>query len=143
MNLEDFMKLKTKNKPILYWFELSSSNKNKLLREKYINYRESIKKEFLATNYRNTSSYKSKFEPSSTTLYVGKVEKGFWGRLVTHLGYNQSKKTAGMQLFHWYDVALFGELKLNYIEFEPEMKHLISVLEKKLAKELKPLIGKY
>lgn len=140
---EDFTHIKSKNNPVLYWFELNSSNKNHLIREKYINYREPIKKNFSASNYRNTSSYKSKYEPSSTTLYVGKVEKGFWGRLVTHLGYNQSKKTAGMQLFYWYDIALFGELKLNYMEFNPEMKHLIPVLEKELANELKPLIGKY
>ena len=48
-----------------------------------------------------------------------------------------------MQLFYWYDIALFGELKLNYMEFNPKMKHLIPVLEKELANELKPLIGKY
>lgn len=140
---EEFKELKTKNKPILYWFELTSSKKNNAIREKYKNYREPMKKNFTHKDYRNTSSYKSKHELDSKTLYVGKVEKGFWGRLVTHLGYNQSIKTAGMQLFHWYETPSFGDIKLNYIEFEPNMKHLIIILEKKLAKELKPLIGKY
>jgi hypothetical protein len=63
--------------------------------------------------------------------------------LVTHLVYSQSPKTAGMQLFHWYKPEIFGDLKLNYIVFEENMKHLIVILEKQLAKELQPLIGKY
>lgn len=74
---------------------------------------------------------------------MGKVEIGFWGRLVTHLGYSQSPKTAGMQLFHWYKPEVFDALKLNYIVFEENMKHLIVILEKQLAKELEPLIGRY
>ncbi|WP_170062701.1 hypothetical protein [Polaribacter filamentus] len=48
-----------------------------------------------------------------------------------------------MQLFHWYKPELYGDLKLNYIVFEENMKHLIVILEKQLAKELQPLIGKY
>ena len=74
-------------------------------------------------------------------MYVDKVEIGFWGRLVTHLDYNQSPKTAGMQLFHWYKPELYGDIKLNYIVFDDDIKHLI--LEKQLAKDLKPLVGKY
>ena len=48
-----------------------------------------------------------------------------------------------MQLFHWYQPVLYGNIKLNYIVFEPNMKHLIIILEKQLANELKPLIGTY
>ena len=138
-----FIQLKTIKNPVLYWFEINSSDNNEAIREKYLAYREPMKKNFSATDYRNTSSYKKKYSSISRTLYVGKVETGFWGRVVTHLGYNKSKKTAGMQLFHWYNPVLFGNIKLNYIEFEPNMKHLIIILEKQLAKDLEPLIGRY
>jgi hypothetical protein len=142
-DINEFRDLKNIKKPVLYWFELASSNNNEAIRNAFIKgYREPIKKD-LKTPYRNTSSYKKKYETKSTTLYVGKVEIGFWGRLVTHLGYSQSPKTAGMQLFHWYKPEIFGDLKLNYIVFEENMKHLIIILEKQLANELKPLIGVY
>lgn len=142
-DITEFRALKDIKKPVLYWFELTSSDNNKAIREKFINgYREPIKKG-LKTPYRNTSSYKHTYNTKSTTLYVGKVEIGFWGRIVTHLGYSKSEKTAGMQLFHWYKLEAFGNLKLNYIVFEENMKHLIVILEKQLAKELTPLIGRY
>lgn len=142
-SITEFKALKDIKKPVLYWFELSSSDNNKEIRDQFINkYREPIKKG-LKTPYRNTPSYKNTYSSTSTTLYVGKVEIGFWRRLVTHLGYSISPKTAGMQLFHWYKLKEFGNLKLNYIVFEENMKHLIVILEKKLAKELEPLIGRY
>jgi len=126
------LKIKNKNKPVLYWFELISSLNNEAIREKYIGYREPMKKNFKDKAYRNTSSYKSKYDDNSKTLYVGKVEKDFWGRLVTHLGYAQSIKTAGMQLYHWYNIDSFGKLKLNYIEFDNNMKDSILILDKQI-----------
>lgn len=141
--IKEFEQLKSHKSPIIYWFELENSDINETVRNKYITYREKYRRDFGNPQYRNTSSYKKKYHPRSRTLYVGKVEKGFWGRLVTHLGYNQSKKTAGMQLFHWYDITAYGNIKLNYVEFDPTMKHLIIILEKQLAQELKPLIGIY
>ena len=48
-----------------------------------------------------------------------------------------------MQLFHWYNPEVYGDLKLNYIVFNEEMKHLILMLEKELARDLQPLIGRY
>ncbi len=139
-----FDKLHAIKTPVLYWFEFEhSEHKSSNIREIYEAYRNGIKKEYNADNYRNTSAYKKEFKKDGDVLYVGKVETGFWGRIVTHLGYAQSEKTAGMQLFHWYDVEKFGNLKLNYIVFEKEMKHLIVILEKELAIKLKPLIGTY
>ena len=142
-DIVEFRALKDIKRPVLYWFVLTSSDNNKAIRDAFINdYREPIKKGSI-TPYRNTSSYKKAYSSTSTTLYVGKVEIGFWGRLVTHLGYSQSPKTAGMQLFHWYKPELYGNLKLNYIVFEENMKHQIIILEKQLAKKLQPLIGRY
>lgn len=141
--IEEFKALKDIKNPVLYWFELQTSNNNKAIRDHFINDYRTPLKQGLKKPYRNTSSYKTTYNPETTTLYVGKVEIGFWGRLVTHLGYNQSPKTAGMQLFHWYNPKKFGNLKLNYIVFDEDMKHLIIILEKQLATELKPLIGRY
>ena len=59
------------------------------------------------------------------------------------MGYSVSEKTASMQLFHWYDVSRFGNIKVKYIVFDNDMKYLITALEKELALELKPLIGRY
>lgn len=140
---DEFTALKKINKPVLYWFQINSSNNNKALRTHFINYRDPLKKDFKHPKYRYTSAYKKNYSDSSKTLYVGKVEKGFWGRLVTHLGYSKYKSTAGMQLFHWYNPTLYGNITLNYIVFDNEMKHLIAVLEKQLANKLEPLIGIY
>jgi len=66
------------------------------------------------------------------------------GRLITHLGYSTSTQTAGLRLFHWYNVTEgLPSLKLNYIVYEREMEDLISILELDLARELKPILGRY
>lgn len=128
----------------MYWFEFEFiEGKNKIIRDKYENYRNNIKNDYLNENYRNTSSYKSKYLDTSKILYVGKVEKDFWGRIVTHLGYNKTPKTAGMQLHYWYEIENFGVLTLSYIEFDDSMKYLITILEKQLALQVNPLIVKY
>lgn len=129
--------------PVLYWFEHSNPKNNDEIRSEFINYRDPLVKDFKNPKYRYTSGYKTTYSKESKILYVGKVEKGFWGRLVTHLGYSKFKPTAGMQLYHWYKPNLFGDVKLHYIEFDNDMKHLIIILEKQLQEELKPLIGKY
>lgn len=134
-----FDKLKLIKKPVLYWFEIDETKINaEQVRSLYI---EHLAKK---TN-RAISSYKKKLpDENSKTLYVGKVKTGFWGRLITHLGYHKSNQTAGLQLFHWYNIAEgLPVLKLNYIIFEREMEDLISVLELDLARELKPILGRY
>ena len=136
--------LKNIKKPVLYWFELvEQSLHNEAIRKDYIKYREHIKYLYKDPHYRNTSSYKKHYAANSVTLYVGKVESGFWGRLVTHLGYNQSVKTAGMQLFHWYNPNVFGTINLNYMVFEPKMKYHLTMIEKEFSLLKKPLIGIY
>ncbi len=141
-----FKELKSIRKPVLYWFNFEYSvERNYTIGNKYRDYRDKIKHDYINKQYRNTAAFKTTFNPGSKTIYVGKVETGFWGRLVTHLGYNTNPRTAGMQLHHWYfeEFESFGNLTLNYVVFDNEMKHLITVLEKKLALELRPLIGKY
>lgn len=135
---DKFDKLKQIKNPVLYWFEIDETKINaEDIRNLYI--------EHLAKkSNRAISSYKKDFDRNSKTLYVGKVKKGFWGRFITHLGYHKSSQTAGLQLFHWYNVSQgLPSLKLNYIFFERDMEDLIAVLELDLARELKPILGRY
>lgn len=124
--------------PVLYWFEIDIEKINaEKIRDLF--FAHSAKK-----SNRAISSYKKDYDKNSKTLYVGKVKTGFWGRLITHLGYHTSNQTAGLQLFHWYNIAEgLPTLKLNYIVFEREMEDLISVLELDLARNLKPILGRY
>lgn len=133
-----FEQLKKIKNPVLYWFEIDET---KINAEKI----RSLYTEHLAKkSNRAISSYKKDFDRNSKTLYVGKVKTGFWGRFITHLGYHKSTQTAGLQLFHWYNVVDgLPALKLNYIVFEREMEDLISILELDLARELKPILGRY
>jgi RNA recognition motif-containing protein len=135
---EIFDVLKTIKNPVLYWFEIDDSKINaEKIRNLYNEHR--IKK-----SNRAISSYKKHYDKNSKTLYVGKVKRGFWGRLITHLGYSTSVQTAGLQLFHWYNISEeLPDLKLNYIVYEREMEDLISILELDLARELKPILGRY
>lgn len=132
-----FDQLKLIKDPVLYWFEIDSTKINAVTIRKL--YFEHLTKK----SNRAISSYKKKLDENSKTLYVGKVKTGFWGRLITHLGYHKSNQTAGLQLYHWYSEAGLPVLKLNYIVFQREMEDLISILELELARELKPILGKY
>lgn len=133
-----FDKLKQIKKPVLYWFEIDDTKINaEEIRQLYTVH-------LAKKSNRAISSYKKDYDKKSKTLYVGKVKTGFWGRFITHLGYNSSTQTAGLQLYHWYKVHEgLPSLKLNYIVYEREMEDLISVLELDLARELKPILGRY
>ena len=135
---EIFDELKQIKNPVLYWFEIDDSTINaEKIRTLYNEHR--TKK-----SNRAISSFKKDYDRNSKTLYVGKVKSGFWGRIITHLGYNTSSQTAGLQLFHWFNTTEeLSKLKLNYIIFEREMEDLISILELDLARELKPILGRY
>ena len=137
-----FLEFNDIKSPVLYWFEINTTKVSKeAIRNKYEGFLENNKLNL--DTYRNPSAIKIDYSKAENTLYVGKVKNGFWGRLVTHLGYNTSRKTAGMQLFYWYDIEQFGDLTLNYVVLNREMENLVAVLEVELAKELKPLIGRY
>lgn len=141
---ETIESIKKINNPVLYWFSFDDArvSKEEIL-SKFISYKSLYGNDYKNSDYRYTSAIKTKNINVKNTLYVGKVEKGFSQRIKTHLGYATSRFTAGMQLYYWYDIKNFGSLTLNYIEFNSEMKYLITILEKMLAKKLNPLIGKY
>ena len=81
-------------------------------------------------------------DDTSPVLYVGKVKRDLWGRVIQHLGFSRTAGTQGLQLYHWTrELAL--ELKLTVFEFEADMAELLPLVERTVAKHLKPLLGKH
>lgn len=130
-----FDKLIDLNGPVLYWFEILSEIDNENLRLKLKDYSDT-------ENSKATPAMKKTFDENSKCLYVGKVKKGVWGRMIQHLGFYKVQRTQGLQLFHWAK-ELKLRLKVHLYEFEPEMADLISVFEIELAKYKKPIVGKH
>lgn len=85
---------------------------------------------------------KKRYDEYSKCLYVGKVKKTVWGRVIQHLGFYKVAKTQGLQLFEWArDLDL--KLKMHVYEFEEDMCDLVSIMELELARKKKPIIGKH
>ncbi len=131
-----------KDNPCLYIFEIESEISTKEIIEKI--------KLFKKTSEKRIPAIKSNWPENSKTLYVGKSDNHTWGRLITHMGLHTNTKHGvpeastnhGLQLVCWAkDMSL--KLKYTVIEFEPGMKHLLPVLEKRIAHKLQPIIGKH
>jgi len=120
--------------PCLYYFEIESDHTADDIVSRIQNYK-------LTPGAKSVPAIKKKF-PQTKVLYVGKVKKGLWGRLVQHLGYYKVSRTQGLQLFYWTQ-GTNVKLKMNVLEFEDEMADYMTVLETKLAKELNPILGKH
>lgn len=129
-----FSDLKTLEGPCLYYFEILSENlPSEIIGE--------IKKYSVSENSKSIPAIKRTI-PDSKILYVGKVKRHFWGRLIQHLGYYKVDRTQGLQLYYWTK-RLNLNLRLVVYEFEPDMINLMEVLENGLAKHLQPIIGKH
>lgn len=130
-----FTKLKEMDSPVLYWFEITSDIDNQTVRnaiEGYANQEDS----------KATPALKKHFDPMSKCLYVGKVKKGVWGRMIQHLGFYKQPRTQGLQLFYWAK-QIHLELKAHIYEFDQSAENLVSVLEVELANKLNPIVGKH
>ncbi|MEN9335522.1 MAG: hypothetical protein RLZZ500_509 [Bacteroidota bacterium] len=89
-------------------------------------------------------------EPSKI-LNVGKRHEGnckrdgltnVSGRRVIHFGYYPKGTTQGLQLAHWC-TKYTGTLRLKVIALPNEAKEYLELLEKTLAKQLRPLCGQH
>lgn len=129
-----YKELKEMDGPCLYFFEILSDN----LTSDII---DTIKEYSNSENSKSIPAIK-KTIPESKILYVGKVKRHFWGRLIQHLGFYKVNRTQGLQLFYW-SKQLNLNIKVTVFEFEPEMINLMEVLENELAKKLKPILGKH
>jgi len=120
--------------PTLYWFEILDNFDTELIRLTI--------KEYRNRRLKSVPAIKKTYDSSSSVLYVGKVKRYFWNRVIQHLGYYSNHRTQGLQIYHWareFDL----KLKLHVYEFEHEMSNLMGPLEYRLARELKPIIGKH
>jgi len=121
--------------PVLYWFEILPPSTNEDVRNAISIYKHS-------NDSKSVPSLKSKFSRESNILYVGKVKRNFWGRVIQHLGFYKVKRTQGLQLYHWAK-SLNLKLRLHAYQFEPGMEDLVAIYELKFARMLKPITGKH
>ena len=133
---EAFNKLELMRGPVLYWFEIVSTNSNNDgIRQELLRYSQT-------DNSKSTPALKKAFDNKSDCLYVGKVKRKVWGRMIQHMGFYSVNRTQGLQIFHWAkDLDL--QLKVHLYEFESEVSDLISIFEIELAKQKKPIVGKH
>jgi hypothetical protein len=145
---EIFDALKEMTGPCVYYFEILAGPSQDDIIERFNVCKEN--KPALKKNPKDRNN--------SKILYVGKVEgfnpeiSAIAGRLIMHLGFHTNKnggspersKVHGLYLFDW---AKEIKLKLKFhvfeFEFEEDTKGLVGIIEKDLANELKPLIGKH
>jgi hypothetical protein len=85
---------------------------------------------------------RSSIDDTSPVQYVGKVKKAFRGRVIQHLGFSRTAATQGLQLYHWTR-GMKLELQLTAFEFEDDMADLLPLVERALARQLSPLLGKH
>lgn len=120
--------------PVLYFFEVLSDTSP-------IEIVENIRSFSNGPNSKSTPAIKKSI-PNSKILYVGKVKKKFWGRVIQHLGFYKVRGTQGLQLYYWAK-PLNLNLKLTAIEFESDASEIIAIMENKIARELNPILGKH
>lgn len=121
--------------PALYFFQINPRIKS----EEIISLIKSAK-----TTYNLHIPAENKSSLNSGVLYVGKVKRCAWGRLIQHLGYHQNRKSHGLQMDHWSNrTSLNIELSYTVMFFDKSVADHIHLLEYELAKLLNPIIGKH
>jgi len=121
--------------PALYWFEIESQTETRCIIE-------NINKYKLVSGYKAVPAIRKSINHDTKILYVGKVKRDLWGRIVQHLGFYHVNRTQGLQLVHWCS-GLDLNLILHIYEFEDEMAGLMPIIENGMAKHLNPLLGKH
>lgn len=119
----------------LYIFEMTSHHSTIEVKKRFTDYSKS------STRKRNVPSY-IETTTESRILYVGKSQKGFWVRLICHLGVGMKETWHGLQLLHWAkNINL--ELTLHIYQFNNGVmsNNLLRTMEKDLAEKLFPVIG--
>ncbi len=135
---------KIKSNHCLYWFELPTAYEAEQLNDLIDVYRQRKGE----NDYRVVPA--SNKNTDSRILYLGTRRGGFTkstkltnitGRICQHLGYYEKGTTQGLQLYEYAKAKDF-EVTLKVIEFENLETYSLNVIEKLLAKKLKPLSGR-
>ena len=145
-----FTSLNTVRNHCLYWFELDSVEKAVSLNGLLNDYRKLNLKTVPATNKNDNRNI----------LYVGIRQGGgskdkkdkngniilgltnIVGRINQHLGYYKVVSTQGLQLYE-YAKGLDFNITIKVVEFKGLEKKYLNIIEKLVAKELKPLSGRH
>lgn len=132
--VEMFNRLKNIVGPVIYWIDIVSDTSTQEIIKAANSYKEK--------KLRHVPAMKKRIDYESRVLYVGKVEKDIFVRVLTHMGFHKSAKTQGLQMFHWgKDIAL--KVKFNLIHLDFGCEPVLAVWEKSLAGRVKPVIGKH
>ncbi|AXG74458.1 hypothetical protein DVK85_09510 [Flavobacterium arcticum] len=139
-----------KKSPYIYWFEVKNDVGCIPIRNMVDEYSFKVREEVSKGVHKNNRKFygvpamtKGIKDINSKILYVGKVKSNLKGRLVSHFGYyHKSPNTQGLQLARWSKDKNI-ELEFHYIQLPFELEGLASLLEFKLAGELKPILGKH
>ncbi|UMY66879.1 MULTISPECIES: hypothetical protein [unclassified Flavobacterium] len=134
--------------PCLYWFEADSPGIARELLDAMEKSRRFFAQPDQAIRVFPATNRNAVLAPESQVLYVGKRNYGFGkrknlshasGRMAIHFGHYHVGTTQGLHLAHWakYDLTL-------HVMFLPtEATVYLPLLEKELAKKLKPLCGRH
>jgi hypothetical protein len=121
--------------PALYVFELLPDTDNARLLQQLYTYRSTAGSKAVPAMRKHPNT-------DSTYLYVGKVKKDFWGRLIQHMGFYKNGQTQGLQLYHWMRGS-GAKLRVHVHVFPKGLEELMGRLEVQMAQQLHPLIGKH
>lgn len=142
--------LKKTHSPCIYWFETETIDESKKLFSLIEKYREKSKLEGRTIPAKNNYFKEKNYVPNKV-IYVGKRHEGIRqydkltniaGRIIIHFGYYAKGSTQGLQLANWarnYN----GKLFLKVLPLPKEAETYLELLEKLLAKKLKPLCGRH
>jgi len=132
---KDFEELSAINGPVLYYFEIASNHTGTEIRDAFEHYKKTM-------SSKATPAIKRGFDPASNILYVGKVKRSFWGRVIQHLGFYKVDRTQGLQLFYW-GKSIGLKVNLFVYPFPEEMVEYMEIIEREVASKLKPILGKH
>ncbi|MFM2292326.1 MAG: hypothetical protein RIS29_2139 [Bacteroidota bacterium] len=134
-----FKDLLSINGPCVYWYQVIAPDiSSKEILESFTAYKNNPERNRAVPAIKSEMS----IDDNSKYLYVGKVKRDFYGRVIQHLGCHKTAATQGLQLYYWAK-ELKLQLKLSVIEFDSSMENLLPVIELAIAEKLKPLIGKH
>jgi len=124
--------------PAVYWIEIKSEHSAEQIRTGYQNLK-------MIIGDRKIPAINKHYDKESKILYVGKGKFLLAGRMYIHLGYEQRPVMQGLNLCRWdYTGELTGlQLQLNIIYLPKNLEMLASVLELKIARKLRPILGKH
>ena len=128
-----FDRIATIKRPVVYVFEIISAANPSVVRAAAESYQGGA---------RTMPAFRSNIEAASQCLYVGKVKSNFQARIIQHLGFGSTARTQALQLCHWAR-GLDLQLRLTAFEFRADMADLLPLLEKSVASQLEPSIGKH